>query len=648
MAKDPYKYFRIEAREIVDGLKQGALDLEKAPSAEIVGRLLRLAHTLKGAARVVKLPAIAEQAHGVEDVLEPHRASGEVPHATIDTILRVLDRVSEAVIALDAPGKATPTAPRATETVRIEIAELDRLLAGLLEATAQLNALRSQSAALDGAHGLAGELVQREGRTARGSEGLARLRTELADVRRTLSTGLEQIGVELLQARDAAARLRLAPALPSFGALERAVRDAAQSLGKDVRFVATGGETRLDAHVLAALSEALLHVVRNAVAHGIAKTGTVALAVSRENNRIVFACTDDGRGVDVVALRRIAVSRGARPQDVATDDAVIALLLEGGMTTTKTVTDVSGRGVGLDVVREIVTRLKGEVRVRTAAGAGATFEIRVPISLTSRESLRVSAGGVTGSIPLDAIEGTLRVDDGEIARSGSGDSLLRDGKLVPFMPLARILRREAPRRRSTWSAVVVRSRDGLAAIGVDRLLGTSDVVVSSLPSALGADAAVVGASLDVEGNPELAFDPDGLAHAARTFSAETAVPDRERLPILVVDDSLTTRMLEQSILESAGYAVELATSGEEALEKARKRTFGAFVVDVEMPGMDGYEFVSRTRQDAVLGNVPAILVTSRGSDEDRARGRTAGATAYIVKGEFDQALLLRTIHGIIG
>jgi two-component system chemotaxis sensor kinase CheA len=180
------------------------------------------------------------------------------------------------------------------------------------------------------------------------------------------------------------------------------------------------------------------------------------------------------------------------------------------------------------------------------------------------------------------------------------------------------------------------------------LLGTSEVVVRSLPPELAPDPAVVGASLDVEGNPELAFDAEGLVRAARATSTTTAAPERERLPILVVDDSLTTRMLEQSILESAGYEVELATSGEEALDKARQRVFGAFVVDVEMPGMDGYEFVTLTRQDTVLRNVPAILVTSRGAKEDRARGEAAGATAYIVKGEFDQALLLQTIQRTVG
>jgi two-component system, chemotaxis family, sensor kinase CheA len=196
---------------------------------------------------------------------------------------------------------------------------------------------------------------------------------------------------------------------------------------------------------------------------------------------------------------------------------------------------------------------------------------------------------------------------------------------------------------------VIAAGGALAAVGVDRLLGTGTVVVRPLPARADVDAVVAGASLDSEGHPQLVLDPDGLVAAARHDRAAASEADvRPRLPLLVVDDSLTTRMLEQSILESAGYEVDLAVSAEQALEKAKTRTYGLFVVDVEMPGMDGFQFVARTRADPALRDTPAILVTSRGAPEDQQRGREAGARAYIVKGEFDQGHLLRIIRELVG
>jgi len=219
------------------------------------------------------------------------------------------------------------------------------------------------------------------------------------------------------------------------------------------------------------------------------------------------------------------------------------------------------------------------------------------------------------------------------------------------LSLARALHSKtmADSKRHFWSVLIVESSRGVAAIGVDRLLGTSSVVVRPLPSLTAADPVVAGASLDAEGNPQLVLDPEGLV--ATAFLGRAPVVDgapAKRASGLVIDDSLTTRMLEQSILESAGYEVDVATSGEEGIEKARRKQYGLFLVDVEMPGMDGFEFVSRTQADASLRTVPAILVTSRSALEDRRRGEQVGARGYVIKGEFDQVYLLRLIREVMG
>jgi two-component system chemotaxis sensor kinase CheA len=409
----------------------------------------------------------------------------------------------------------------------------------------------------------------------------------------------------------------------------------------------------------------LLHVVRNAVAHGIESdaertavgkppVGRIDLEVERRGHRVAFLCRDDGCGVDVEAVRREAARRGlVPPSELAAmgDQGILRLMLKGGLSTKGTVTEVSGRGIGLDVVRDVATRLRGEVSIQSDPGRGTTMEICVPVSLSALPAIVVDAGGIAASVPLEAVRRTLRLAEGDIARSPQSDSIVYEGKVIPFVPLAKALRRQASSHRSQrrCSAVVVRSGETLAAVGVDRLVGTANVVVRSLPSSAHADAIVAGASLDAEGNPQLVLDAEGLVAAALAGCGAVAeAQGASKRPVLVIDDSLTTRMLEQSILESAGYTVELATSAEEALGKTRNRHYGLFVVDVEMPGMNGFEFVAQTRADPVLRETPAILVTSRESEEDRRRGQEAGARAYIVKGEFDQGFLLQTIRELMG
>ena len=687
MAKDQYKYFRIEARELLEGLNQAVLELERGGSRkEALGRLLRLAHTLKGASRVVKQPGIAECAHAIEDAFAPYRDGHEViPQERTNQVLALLDTIAERVASLDTPStEPQREAPRPAgeelfETVRVEIEEMDRLLEGVSEASVQLRALRQELNNLDRARQIASNLldnvslqlkIETNGDRWMGNRSKIRttaedLRIHLERVGRSLSVGVDQVEAEFTQVRDATNRLRLLPASSVFSSLERAVRDAAQSLHKEVLFESFGGANRLDAHVLAALRDALLHVVRNAVAHGIehpqerlaakkAPQGRVELRVEQRGTRVVFLCHDDGRGIDLEAVRKVGVRKGlVSASDVASLglDEAVKIIMKGGVTTTGAVDEVSGRGIGLDVVRETATRLKGDVSIRSEAGKGTTLEICVPVSLSSLAALEVDADGTVAALPLDSVRQTLRVADRDIAHSAESDSIVYEGKVIPFLSLPRALREKSggDQKRRFWSVVVLEGHSGVAAIGVDRLLGTANVVVRPLPPLAVAEVSVTGASLNGEGDPQLVLDPEGLVATACLGRARLPeMSPTKRASVLVIDDSLTTRMLEQSILESAGYEVEVATSGEEGLEKARAKQYGLFLVDVEMPGMDGFEFVSRTQADARLSAVPSILVTSRSAVEDRRRGEQAGARAYIVKGEFDQGYLLRMTRELLG
>jgi two-component system, chemotaxis family, sensor kinase CheA len=244
----------------------------------------------------------------------------------------------------------------------------------------------------------------------------------------------------------------------------------------------------------------------------------------------------------------------------------------------------------------------------------------------------------------------LRIPKSDLAKRADSTGVVFDGALIPFLELSTALDPESRQKRSdsAISAVVLEANGELLALGVDRLLGAENVVLRRLPASTPALPIVAGASLDTEGNPRLVLDAERVVALAREQPLLGVDEEVPAIPILVIDDSLTTRMLEQSILESAGYEVALAASAEEGLEKARARRFALMLVDVEMPGMDGFTFVETTQADPALRSVPAILVTSRDAPEDRQRGRDVGASDYIVKSEFDQRQLLDRIRGLVG
>jgi two-component system chemotaxis sensor kinase CheA len=692
MAPDPYRYFRVEARDLLEQMSKCILEVEKGEgTADLVSRLMRLAHTLKGAARVVKHKAIADRAHELEDVLGPFRdAASALPRERIEALLALVDAMNAEVSKIGqqpaVPGSgATASAPgdngagvatlqvETPQALRADIGEVDRLVEGIGETQGQLGTLRRGLGALDEmtrmAETLSAQLdallASRDRAPLATTAALARaLSTRLAQLDRAVMPAAERVDRELRQVRGGAERLRLLPASSVFTTLERTARDAAQGSGKRVVMVAAGGELRLDGGLLALVQGALVQLVRNAVAHGIEAegeraragkptSGRVEVTVARQGDRAVFAVADDGRGLDLPAIRRAAERRGlAASRDVGADD-LTRLLLAGGISTAAEVSGISGRGIGMDVVRDAAARLGGDVSVTSEAGRGATWTLSVPVSLAALEALLVEVDGRAVALPLAGVRRTASVPANDLVHDGDRTSVLVDGRPVPFVPLAEPLRvppRNGVAARRHLSVVVLEGSGGTGAVAVDRLLGTANIVVHPVPARAPLDPVVMGLALDAENVPQLVLAIDALVDAVQNAARQrrSATAGQAKLPILIIDDSMTTRMLEQSILESAGYEVELASSAEEGMEKARRRRFGLFLVDVEMPGMDGFTFVAETRKDAELGQVPAFLVTSRNSPDDMRRGMEAGAAAHLIKSEFDQAVLLQKIRAVMG
>ncbi len=671
MGSDLDRYFFVEADELMGELGRSLLELASAPeSAPLVVRALRVTHTLKGAARIAKHSEVATATHAMEEVLLPYRdAALRVPRAVADDLLARLDALKADLVRAEHGGElprpmapAAMTAPPAVEeltrTLRVDMEQMDALVATVDQLTMQTRALRRQLPALEHAASLARALVQQGGSSTSRTRSIAEeLRTTIDAVGRSWTTTADQLGVEIGQVRDAADRLRLLRADVAFDVLARAVHDAASAEGKSVVLHVTGGDVRVEAPVLVPLRDAMLHVVRNAVAHGVESPAerlaagkpaqaTIELTVVRERDRITIACTDDGNGIDVEAVRRVASERGLLPAGgVWTMEQAVAVLLRGGVSTMRDATELAGRGVGLDTVHDGVRQLGGSVRVRSDPGVGTTVFLVAPISLAALSGVEVEADGVRAAIPLESVARVLRFT-AEDAAAHDG-TIVDAGVALPVVRLGEVLTKGSRSERRISCAVVVEAKGRRVAVLVDRIHGIFHAVLRPFPSFVDAEPFIAGASLDAQGRAHLVLDANGIVDLADTVPADAKARARPKLPLLVIDDSMTTRMLEQSILLSAGYAVDCASSAEEGLALARQRRYGVFVVDVEMSGMSGFEFVEVTRADPDLRDVPAILVTSRNAPEDKARGKEAGAAAYVVKSEFDQGFLLDTIARLL-
>jgi chemotaxis protein histidine kinase CheA len=480
--------------------------------------------------------------------------------------------------------------------------------------------------------------------------------------------------------RDGAMALAMVPVRRMFAALPRIVRDVAGSTGKDVALVLDGEDVELDKQVLDGVADALKHLVINAVDHGCEPPetrvaagkpprATVTVSARSVGGTVVLEVADDGAGVDEDAVREAAVRHGLlAPDSPATGPALLSLLFTPALSTSSTVTETSGRGVGLDVVRDAVEELGGAVEIRSERGTGTTFTLTLPVTLGVLRCLLARIGDERYAVPVTGVVESLSLRTSDVERAGGAEVhelagrsvVVRHGVSVPLVDLAAVLglpRRPADAPRA---ALVVRHGATQVAWAVDRLEGESELVVKDLGGFLGRVPLVAGATIDGSGRVvclldlrELGERALGAASAPTTSlvpaqrAVRTAGPVR-RARVLVVEDSVGVRELERVILEGAGYQVETAVDGLDGASRLRDEPADLVVSDVEMPGMDGYELTRTIRRTKGWENVPVVIMTSRGEDHARQAGLDAGCSAYLLKTEFDQDELVQTVRRLVG
>ncbi len=466
-------------------------------------------------------------------------------------------------------------------------------------------------------------------------------------------------------------QLRLMPASTILDFFPRMVRDLARQQGKEVEWVVQGAALEVDRRVLEAMKDPLIHLVRNAIDHGIeppearaeagkSSRGKVGVTIAAlERGRIEMRVEDDGCGIDQGRVRAAAVrARILTPDivDTLTDEATLDLIFRSGVSTNPVITDVSGHGLGLAIVKERVERLKGEIRVETQAGAGTTVRMILPATVATFRGLLVGTSGQPFLLPIETVERVIRISQSAVEQLEGREAIRWEGGPLSITHLSALLglpeKEEKPAAGSQQLCVIVSSGEERLGLVVEEVMGEREVLVREFRPPLVRVRHVAAAGFLGMGQIVLILRPADLIKSAqqtpRAVVARPASEDRGRQPvILVVDDSITTRTMEKNLLEAAGFLVRVAVDGVEAWTALKSEPFDLVLSDVDMPRMDGFELTARIRADRKLGDLPVVLVTAMESRENKERGIEMGANAYIIKSSFDQSNLLEIIRRLV-
>lgn len=753
MAFDRSKFlvrFVEEAREHVKKLNEGILTLEKHPDdADTLNMVFRLAHTIKGSARMMKLIAISDAAHKLEDVMDALRQNrismskelSDLFFEAIDIIEGMIDQIAggedvteipkdlckrlEAAVEgkvgteettsapdrhqpgsespegspaeqqgpenrdempSDSPIKPVPTvihedrSVKTSETIRISADHLDELIKLMGEIVSGHNRSKQRWTEVREIEKLSEQstvwlsLLEKRIMEGDGDKIVPVFKLLHEKINKLVLSMKEDISVQELlisDLQDRSLKMRMLPLSTIFDAFRRTVRDLCGASSKKIDFVVEGGETELDKKIIEKIGDSLLHMIRNSIEHGIeepgervkkgkAETGIIRLSAGYEGGSVVIRIEDDGSGISVRKIREKAVRKRLFDESAIEslpESEIINLIFRPGFSTTDLITDLSGRGVGMDVVKKnIVDDLKGSIQIKTAEGKGTSFHIRLPLTMAIIHVLLIRVSNMTFAVPINFIEEIVRIPRKELIDVVNKKAVRLHDQIIPIVRPDRILNLPAEEIRGDEdNLLMLVTFAGSEKLGViiDALLEEEDVVIKPLPSHMRNLPFVSG--VVISGKDEIfnVLHMPRIIEAAKELTAGEPPKgkppaDKKMIHILVVDDSVSTREIEKNILESYGYSVSLAGDGVEGFKKAKSLRYDLVITDVEMPRMDGFTLTKKLREEEEYHETPIILVTTRDREEDKKRGIMAGADAYIVKGTFDQETLLETVQNLIG
>lgn len=506
-----------------------------------------------------------------------------------------------------------------------------------------------------------------------------------------IRTDRQQMHQAMNNLQDHVIDIRMVPAARIFHLLPGLVRMTAKHLGKAVVLNIHGEDTRIDSRIIEEIRDPLIHLIQNAIRHGIESpeerqqqgkdpTGTILLSASQEGNRVVIRVRDDGKGIDLERIKEAAVTSGLLSRDdlqTINDQELHEFLFQSGFSTADTVDDIAGRGIGLDIVRDHVDRVQGEIEVHSHIGQGTEFVLKLPLTLAMMNALLVRVADQIFAIPTTAIEKTFDIRPEDIDQHGKIPAVMTDGALLPVVELQRILQFSNRHTIHKFSVVppfihgeelplqtviVIRSEEHRIGFIVDDLVEEREIVIKHLGSCLKRVRNVAGATILQEDTVIILFVRD-ILHTADALVAEMTAqatlletPTSDRKPttlehpaprILVIDDSPNAREIERTVLEHAGYRVETAVNGTEGLDTLRRVPCNLVVTDIEMPEMNGLQLLRHIQDDEVLCHIPVVVVSARKTVEEQQESLHAGAAAHIVKDEFDEHTFLDVVQACL-
>lgn len=726
--------YKAETGEHLANLNQGLLKLEKEPGDRgLLEAMMREAHTLKGSSMMMGYPSISQIGHGMEnglqkalegkvrmakshfdvlfkclDAIEPILNEVEFgqdnDQTAADALKDEVDRIFRESAALEPaaepaengqlPAEGSQDAAPPADGPKATTEQPTRTASGQMPAAAPAqpdqprknkpvfavgeDSIRVGTEKLDKLMNLSGELVISKIRLTQLVKSMTGKIDTMAgtdDSCRTLLGELKQVDESLEIAaygvKDEIVGLRMVPVSYLFNAFPRAMRDLAQAKNKNVELVISGEDTQLDKTIIDQLKDPLMHLLRNAVDHGIEAPerrqaagkpadGQINLKAYQQGSQVIIEVSDDGQGIDLARVKEQAVKKGivdAGKIDQLAVEQVYQILFLPGFSTNEEVTDVSGRGVGLDVVREKIAGLKGMVEIASTPGQGSKFTLKLPLTLAISESLLIAIGSDIFALPIETVVETIRVEQDGINTVEGKEVITVRGQIMPLIRLNDLF--GLPTRgiieKKFFPVVVVQSVEKRIGLLVDQLMGRQEVVIKALGDPLSHINGVAGATILGDGRVILILDVPSIIEAAEGGFVKKvkAIPQlvgegQRKKTVLLAEDAMSTAMLEKSILEAAGFAVVIARDGQEAAEKAGQEKFDLVITDILMPRLDGFQLTSHLKKDQVYKDIPVIVVTTRESDADKRKGLEAGADAYLLKSEFTSDTLLETIERLIG
>lgn len=726
--------FLEELDERLRSMEAALVGIERPPDPASLRSALeafgRDAHSLKGGAQLVGREGLARIAHALEtrlerlravapgepldvqplfeavEALERLRRSGESAGVDVVGIVARLDephagpdagRTDPAVSASGgSPGamtRATAVAPPAVSGAASARARVASREGGRVPAARRPRTVRVVPERLDAMMNRTTDLIAVSQSAARRADALrslvsrfddlngAEIATDLRILAREARSDSQRLAAVSEALEADLLGLRMVPLASLFREFPRMVRDLARATGKEVRLENLGWETPMDRELVERLRDPVMHLLRNAVDHGIEapaqrlvsgkpSMGTIILEARPRAGGITIEVRDDGAGIDVGRVHARAGEAGLVSNDQTEAIRPLALIFEPGLSTADVVTEVSGRGIGLDAVRAGVAALGGTVEVTSEAGFGTRFSLRLPLTLVSTRLLGVRAWPGRYGVPLSAVERAARLEAGALTTLGGRSSLDVPGGPVVLAELATIM--GLPQRSidpttsrpgAAKTALILSTASGRAGIVVDSVESEREVVLKNFGTTIETPPLLAGAALIEADALLVVIDADAVVEQVISSSpARVPLPDRDRvdahparsreahrpLRVLVVDDSITSRTLEKSILAAAGLDVTLAVDGQDALRAIRATRPDVVVSDVDMPLLDGIGLTTQLRASEATRDLPVILVTSLDAPEQRDRGLLAGADAYLTKQAFDQEELLQTIRELVG